>query len=90
MGDLRNQIIRLGEQLAAEENAAHDLWTWLPSHAVAKRNHDDYASAHRPSVSDVMREAAEYLAHLKRPSEPLSVEQRRWFDECPCDEDHLP
>jgi hypothetical protein len=58
-------FIRLGEQLSEEENAAFDLWTWLPSHREATKYHGDYSIEHRPSTADVMREAASYLSSLK-------------------------
>lgn len=65
--DLKADLIRLGEQLADENAAAHDLWSWLPSHAVAEKHHGGYASEHCPDVEDVMKEAAMYLGHLRHP-----------------------
>lgn len=85
---LKQDLISLGEQLAEENNAAHDLWTWLPSHKVTEKHHGDYASEHCPSNRDVMVEAAMYLAHLKRPDEPLTPEAKVWFTVCSCGEDH--
>jgi hypothetical protein len=87
---MKFDLIRLGEQLAAENNAAADLWTWLPSHAVAVERHGDYASSHCPGIRDVMLEAAMYLAHLKHPKAPLGPEEKEWFARCPCDEDCVP
>jgi hypothetical protein len=87
----RQEIIRLGEQLAAEDNAAHDLWTWLPSHKVAERHHGDYADSVAPAVEDVLKEAAIYIHSLKRigSTSPEDVaEEREWFERCPCGEDH--
>jgi hypothetical protein len=81
-------LIRLGEQLAEENNTALDLWSWLPSHAIAVEHHGDYASEHRPSNRDVMMEASMYLAHLRRPEDALTTEERKWFTSCPCGEDH--
>jgi hypothetical protein len=89
MSDLRRDLIQLGEQLAADENAAHDLWTWLPSHKVAQRYHGDYAAEHRPSIGDVLREAAAHLAALQYP-DSVKPSERRMFESCPCGEDHLP
>lgn len=88
--DLKRDLIRLGEQLAEENNAAADLWSWLPSHEIAEKHHGDYASEHCPSNRDVLMEAAMYLARLKRPEAPLSLEEQRWFTSCPCGEDHVP
>lgn len=85
---MKLDLIRLGEQLSEENNAAHDLWTWLPSHAVAKKHHGDYAAEHCPSNRDVMIEAALYLAHLRHNDKALSVNEKEWFTRCPCDKDH--
>jgi hypothetical protein len=85
---LAEELIRFGEQLAAERDAAHDLWTWLPSHKIAEKHHGDHASEFSPSNRDVMAEAALYLAHLTRPDEPLTPEEQDWFTRCPCDETH--
>lgn len=87
MSKLKFELIRLGEQLAEESNAAADLWTWLPSHAVAEKRHGDYATNHCPSTRDIMLEAAMYLAHLKHPERALEPEEKEWFTRCPCGED---
>ena len=86
---LATELIRFGEQLAEENAAAHDLWTWLPSHAIAQTHHGDYATEHCPSNADVMREAALHLAHLKHPERPLTLEDEEWFTRCPCGEEHV-
>jgi hypothetical protein len=82
------ELIQLGEQLATEKAAAHDLWTWLPSHAVAKKHHGDYASEHCPSNRDVMVEAAMYLANMSRADTTMTPAEQEYFLRCPCDEDH--
>lgn len=88
---LAQELIRFGQQLAEEDAAAFDLWSWLPSHEVAKKHHGDHAADHRPTNRDVMVEAAMYLAHLKAPpNEPMTAEEQKWFSQCPCGEDHLP
>lgn len=87
---LAQELIEFGQQLAAENDAAHDLWTWLPSYKVAEKFHGDYAMEHRPSNRDVMIEAAVYLGRLKYPDAPLSLEESRRLVECPCGEDHGP
>jgi len=84
----RQDLIHFARQLSEEDDAASDLWSWLPSHAVAQKHHGDYASEHRPSNKDVMTEAALYLARLTRPGEPLTAEEKDWFETCPCDESH--
>lgn len=77
-------LIRLGETLRDEMNAAADLWSWLPSYTVATNHHGEYAMDFAPSVGDVMIEAAMYLAHIKRPETPLTEKEREWFGRCPC------
>ena len=86
---LATELIRFGQQLAEENAAAYDLWTWLPSHAIAQTHHGDYATEHCPSNSDVMREAALHLARLKHPEQPLTIEEEEWFTRCPCGEEHV-
>ena len=86
---LADELIRFGQQLAEENNATHDLWSWLPSYKVAQKHHGDYAANAQPSNADVMKEAAMYLGHLKRPETPLTSEEQDWFTSCPCGEDHL-
>lgn len=81
-------LTRLGAQINEENNAAHDLWTWLPSHKVAEKHHGDYASEHCPSNADVMKEATMYMTYLKHPEDALTAEERDWFASCPCGEDH--
>jgi len=86
---LAQELISLGQQLADENASAYDLWTWLPSHKIAQKHHGDYASEFCPSNGDVMKEAAMYLGHLKRPEVPLTPEEQEWFTRCPCGEDHV-
>ncbi len=85
---LAQELIRFGEQLAAENAAAHDLWTWLPSYKVAERHHGDYASEHCPSNRDVMYEAALYLTNTSRCNTEMTTEEQEWFTRCPCGEYH--
>lgn len=87
---LAQELIQLGQQLAAENEAAHDLWTWLPSYRIAQKHHGDHASAHRPSNRDVMVEAAMYLANIGRADTTVTPEEEAWFTRCPCGEDHRP
>ena len=88
MRDARSQLIELGEALAEEKNVAYELWTWLPSHAVAQKHHGDYASTFTPSVKDVLVEAALYFGQLKYMSTPDST-IKEWFERCTCGEEHL-
>jgi hypothetical protein len=88
---LAEELIRFGEQLTAENTAASDLWSWLPSHKVAVKHHGDYAHEHTPSNKDVMHEAALYIAQLLDGSQrDYTEEEKEWFTRCPCGEDHLP
>lgn len=85
---LAHEIIELGQQLSAENEAAHDLWTWLPSYRIAQKHHRDYASEHRPSNRDVMVEAAMWLANMSQAATTMTPEEEEWFKRCPCGEDH--
>lgn len=84
--NLRSEIQRLAHQFDEEDNAAGDLWSWLPSHAAAEKAHGDYASNHRPSIASVMREAAMVIAE-SRGYPPSDADRAEWF-RCPCGEEH--
>jgi hypothetical protein len=84
MSNLRYDIQRFAAELDAQDNAAFDLWSWLPSHKAAKKAHGDYADEHTPSAADIMREAAVVLAaHAGYPPSKEVVEE--WYG-CPCGE----
>ena len=83
--DARNAIVSLGAELAEESNAAHDLWSWLPSCRIAKKFHGDYHSEFRPSPRDAMREACDFFSLLKADSLQDWVGDHGMF-QCPCGE----
>lgn len=85
---LRDEIKRLAHQMEREDNAAHDLWTWLPSYAVATKGHGDYASNHRPSIADVMIEASTFISHGLHPTAEERDQAGDIYD-CPCGEPHV-
>lgn len=58
----RDLIAELARQFAAEDNAAFDLWSWLPSHRRASKAHGDYASEYRPSIASLLYEATLVLS----------------------------
>lgn len=80
----RQEIQELAAQFDEEEDAASDLWSWLPSHKAAEACHGDYAHEFRPSISAIMIEAAMYLAFLT--GYDKSEEQKSGWFECPCGE----
>lgn len=85
--NLKAEIVQLAHTFERENDAAHDLWTWLPSHKEAEKHHGDYASEFIPSVADIMIEATLFISHKMDPTE----EQRREAGEmysCPCGELH--
>lgn len=83
-----SDAISLGKELEDISNKAYDLWTWLPSYEVAKKRHGDYAYEHQPAIADVMSEACMLLAKQKhRPNEPLTEEEKEWFNKCSCGDD---
>lgn len=85
-------LISLGKEVEKAQEAAHDLWSWLPSCKVAKKHHGDYYAEFTPNMSDVMIEAAMYMARVQLPpgekSTELSLEEKDWFERCPCGESH--
>jgi len=84
MSDLRYGIQHLARELEQEDNAAHDLWSWLPTYKAAKACHGDYAFNVTPSVTDIMIEAAKYLSFLNG-YDKEEEKKGGWF-ECPCQE----
>lgn len=84
---LRDDIQRLAHDMAREDNAAHDLWTWLPSYAAAVKWHGDYATEHRPPIADVMIEAATYIGHKLHPTAEERAEAGDIYG-CPCGKYH--
>ncbi len=87
--NLREDLIRLGHELAEENNAAFDLWTWLPSYKAVQAAHGDYASEHKPSPADVMREAATFIGHKLAPT-PEQIREAGDLYQCPCGQPHDP
>jgi hypothetical protein len=83
----RGDIIRLGQELSEQDNAALVLWTRLPSHNAAKAAHGDYATEYTPSVLDVLKEASMYIAHGLNPT-PEQIKEAGEFYACPCGEVH--
>lgn len=86
--DFTSGLRDLVRRLDADDNAAYELWTWLPSYKVAQKHHGDYASNHQPPAADVMREAAMVFALQARPDSVTPAEQAEWFEQCPCGESH--
>lgn len=62
---IRQEIKNLATVLEAEEDAAMDLWMWLPSHQHALEAHGEFAVNFCPSPDGVMREATEVLRVLE-------------------------
>jgi len=81
----RYDIINLGKEFADENDAAFDLWTWLPSHEVTKKHHNDYADEFRPSIKDIMYEASMYMSSIKYGKNEIHDD---WFNRCCCGESH--
>lgn len=84
---LREDIKRLAHQMEGEDNAAYNLWTWLPSHAAAQKAHGDHAGNYKPSVLEVMNEACEFISHRLHPT-PQEREEAGELYVCPCGDDH--
>jgi len=84
--DLKEQIVLLGHKIEEENDAANDLWSWLPSHREAVKFHGDYAHEHRPSNADVMKEAAIVFGKLKHNELIIDGDPTEPFFQCPCQE----
>lgn len=78
---LRFQLTSLTREFDAEDNAAFDLWTWLPSYKAAQQHHEDHAGDFKPSNADVMIEAAQHFAAIKNVNNTTACP-------CPCGEEH--
>lgn len=63
---LRRHVEDISRILGADSDAAHDMWTWLPSYHHATEVWGDYGSEHTPCVADLMREASSVFWVLKR------------------------
>ena len=83
----RQAIIALGNELSEQQSEAFSLWTWLPSYKAAEAAHGDYASNHTPSVSEVLKETAMFLAHRMAPTDEQCAEAGDFY-KCPCGESH--
>ena len=48
MSDAKTLIQDLADQFRRDDEAAADLWSWLPSHYFATQLYGDYACDRRP------------------------------------------
>ena len=98
---LKHDILRYARELEATDNAAFDLWSWLPSRMMATKAHGDHADQFQPSLPELLKEAASVLFLLKAgPDEPrgmnepfvsrLKEEDTREIFGCSCDECPIP
>lgn len=78
-----NSVINLGEELRKIQNAASDLWTWLPSRKECAKHHKFHEHDFIPSIETIIREACAHFSELKTNFK----EDPDWF-KCPCGEDH--
>ena len=83
--NLRDALQAFAHTLSEEDNAAHDLWSWLPSKHVASQVHSDSEVANMtPSIEDTLKEASTTLALLAGHSFK-ERELRRELLICDCD-----
>jgi hypothetical protein len=78
-------IISLGRKLKGYNDAAYDLWTWLPSYRKAKKCLGDYACNIRPGHAEVMREACDFISDACDPSKERL--ESHYLYQCPCEGD---
>ena len=81
-------LISVGKEVERAQEAAFELWMWLPSCKVARKNHGDYYAEVTPTFTDVMVEATMYIIATKNPDKVLTDEEKEWFERCPCGEVH--
>jgi len=89
---LRAEIQNLAHEFDAQDNAAFDLWTWLPSHREATKYHGDYASEFMPGIADIMIEASMVLCRMKNGNPVIDGDPNVDHFQCPCegmDEGHI-
>lgn len=83
---LRNYFL-IWQKTLIVENAGYDLWTHLPSYKAAVAAHGDYAVEHKPSVADIMIEAAMFLSDKMEVDADMTPDKEEWYS-CPCGEEH--
>ncbi len=84
--DIRDKIRSLGNEFEREDNAAFNLWSWLPSCKAAEKHHGDHSGEFSPCIADVMIEAALFISHRMNPNEKEIKEAGELY-QCPCGED---
>lgn len=84
-------------ELAQEDDACFDLWTWLPSYHNCTRLHGDMWHHHHPPNHAIIKEAVVYISYLidgrgteiarnvEENMDSLTQEEQIWFS-CPCEE----
>ncbi len=77
----------LAKDIDRQDNAGYDLWTHLPSYKAAVAAHGDYAVEHKPSVADIMIEAAMFLSDKMEVDADMTPDKEEWYS-CPCGEEH--
>lgn len=84
--DAKELIINLAHRFEAEGEAAHDLWSWLPSHHFAEKVHEEYACNHRPDNAMLMRECSLVMSILAGYTDGLDSPEYLDFFQCHCGE----
>lgn len=75
---LKDQFRQLVHQMDREDEIAHDLWTWLPSHAAAEAILGDHSHNAQPANADIMQEAS-YFFMVLRGGKIRKSEAIEWF-----------
>lgn len=78
-------LMRFAHELEQNDNAAFDLWTWLPSHKKAEDCLGDYYIEVQPSQNEIMKEARRYIAHGCNPTQEQLDNDYQY--QCPCNGD---
>jgi len=81
---LIEEIKELAFRFQEEDEAAGDLWSWLPSKEVTEKYHGDYYSEFCPPPAEVMKEASIFLGALQYPDTVNKETRDEWFGHCCC------
>lgn len=78
-----SELLSFAHKIEKSNDAANDLWTWLPSYRKAKKCLGDYVCEVRPNNTEIMKEACDFIADSCNPdAERL---ESHYLYQCSCD-----
>lgn len=81
--NLESEIVSFAHKLERRQDAAYDLWTWLPSYKKAQACLGDYAVNVRPDMALIMQEALQFIADKCSPCQE-DLDNPEFIYSCPC------